>query len=311
MTEQLRRRAPAFDPSNGGDQLLGSGYSVVMALMFSVVVIFAKSVHTGGHPFVMLSFRFGLASALLFIGVAATGRPLLPARGERRAVVLAGVFGYATESALYFAALNHGKAGPVTLLFYTHPVWVMLATIAIDRRAPATRLLIALGLAVAGSAIVVIGGGDVEVAPIGIVLALGCSVAYATYLVAADRTVKRTDPLTAAAWLSGGAAVGNALYAVVFHAAVLPQGADDWSRVLGMAVFSAVAFAAMLAGLRRVGAMRNSIIGVMEPFSVALLAWVFLHEQVTPTTAVGGALILTGAVLASLIRTTRLQEPNI
>jgi DME family drug/metabolite transporter len=180
-----------------------------------------------------------------------------------------------------------------------------------DRRPPAGRLLAALSLALVGSRIVVVGGGRVEVAPLGIALALGCSVAYATYLVAADRAVKRTDPLTAAAWLSGGAAFGNAVYAVLFHAAVLPQGARNWLLIVGMAVFSAGAFAAMLAGLRRVGAMRNSIIGVMEPFAVAVLAWIFLHERVTVTTAVGGVLILTGAVMASLVRTTQLQEPNV
>jgi len=310
MTEPARKIATPGNP-NRDEQLLGIGYSVVMALLFSFVVIFAKTVNTAGHPFTMLSLRFGLASALLFIGVALTGRPLLPAKGERRAVVLAGTLGYATESALYFAALNHGKAGAVTLLFYTYPVWVMLATIAMDRRAPAGRLLIALGLALVGSTVVVVGGGDVEVAPLGIELAIACSVAYATYLVAADRTVKRTDPLTAAAWLSGGAALGNAVYAVLFHATLLPRGAHDWLRIVAMAVLSAGAFTAMLAALRRVGAMRNSIIGVMEPFAVAVLGWIFLRERITVTTAVGGVLILTGAVLASLVRTTRLQEPNI
>ncbi|MEP7060714.1 MAG: DMT family transporter [Actinomycetota bacterium] len=306
---------PSSDIASPGadraEQLVGSGYSVVMALMFSVVVIFAATVNTGGRPFLMLSFRFGLASVLLFIGVAATGRPLFPATGERRAVILAGTLGYATESALYFAALSHGKAGAVTLLFYVYPVWVMLATIGMDRRPPGTRLLIALSLALGGSAIVVIGGGKVEVEPLGIVLAIGCSIAYATYLVAADRTVKRTDPLTAAAWLSGGAALGNTIYSILFHATVLPRGRHDWFTILGMAVFSAGAFAAMLAGLQRVGALRNSIIGVTEPFAVAILAWVFLHQGVSVSTAIGGALILTGAVLASLVRTTRLQEPNL
>ena len=294
-----------------GEQWLGSGYSVAMALLFSVVVIFAATVHTGGRPFVMLSIRFALASILLFVGVALMGRPLLPVRGERRAVILAGTVGYATESALYFAALSHGKAGAVTLLFYTYPVWVMLATIAMDRRAPAGRLSVALALALIGSVVVVVGGGKVEVEPLGIALAIACSLVYASYLVAADRTVKRTDPLTAAAWLSGGAAIGNLIYAVVFHATVLPVGTHDWFHILGMAVFSAAAFAAMLAGLRRVGALRNSIIGVIEPFAVSILAWFVLHQAISVTTAAGGALILTGAVMASLVRTTQLQEPNL
>ena len=52
-----------------------------------------------------------------------------------------------------------------------------------------------------------------------------------------------------------------------------------------MIVFSAGAFAAMLAGLQRVGAVRNAIIGVMEPLTVAVLAFVFLDE---PHHAAGG-----------------------
>jgi drug/metabolite transporter (DMT)-like permease len=67
----------------------------------------------------------------------------------------------------------------------------------------------------------------------------------------------------------------------------------------------------MLAGLQRVGAVRNAIIGVMEPLTVAVLAAVFLSEPVTVPVLVGGTLILGGAVIASLIRTTKTAEPNV
>ena len=55
-----------------------------------------------------------------------------------------------------------------------------------------------------------------------------------------------------------------------------------------MAVFSAGAFAAMLGGLQLVGAVRNAIIGVMEPLGVAVLAAFFLDEPITAPTAIGG-----------------------
>ena len=140
--------------------------------------------------------------------------------------------------------------------------------------------------------------------------ALYTSLAYSAYLIATDRTVKTTDPLTAATWLGIGAAVANLTYAVAFNAVVVPA-AGSWWRLAGMAVFSAGAFAAMLAGLQRVGAVRNAIIGVMEPLTVAVLAAVFLSEPVTLPVLVGGTLILGGAVIASLIRTTTTAEPNV
>ncbi|MGZ5293312.1 MAG: DMT family transporter [Actinomycetota bacterium] len=264
----------------------------------------------GQLPFVMLALRFGGQSVLLLGLLVLTGRPLLPVPEERRALAIAGTIGYGSEAAFYFSALNHGSAASVTLLFYTYPVWVMLATIALDRKGPPGMLFVALGLAIAGSAMVVLGGGGADITSLGIVLALCTSVAYTAYLVGTDRHVKATDPLTAAAWLGVGAATANVVYAVAFGAVVFPPASSAW-RLVAMMVFSAGAFAAMLAGLQRIGAVRNAIIGVMEPLTVAILAYVFLDEPITVPVAIGGSLILVGAVIASVIRTTRIAEPNV
>jgi drug/metabolite transporter (DMT)-like permease len=292
------------------EELLGSALSALMALQFGFVVLFGKEVAAGDLPFPMLAIRFVGQSVLLFAVILLIRRPLLPTPGERLPLLLAATIGYGTEAALFFSALNHGKAGAVTLLFYLYPVWVMLVTIALDRRSPGRGLWVALVLALGGSAIVIVGGGEVEVAPLGIVLALATSVAYTVYLITVDRTVRRTDPVTAAAWLGAGAAMSNVVFAIAFDARELPD-ASSWPFLVGMAVFSAGAFAAMLGGLQRVGAVRNAIIGVMEPLAVAVLAAVFLDEPITAPTAIGGVLILGGAIVATLVRTTSVREPDV
>jgi drug/metabolite transporter (DMT)-like permease len=291
-------------------ELLGSLFSVLMACSFAVVVILGKEVQAGRLPFVMLAIRFGGQSVILFGALVVLRRPLWPQKGERLWLALAGTIGYGSESAFYFSALNHGSAAAITLLFYTYPVWVMLVTIGFDRKAPPRTLFAALTLALVGSAVVVLGGGSADLTGIGIVLAICTSFAYTAYLVTTDRTVKRTDPLTAAAWLGLGAATANLVYAFAFQAVFVPPAAQWW-RLAGMALFSAAAFAAMLAGLQRVGAVRNAIIGVMEPLTVAILAFVFLSEPITIAVAVGGVLILGGAVIAALVRTTTVAEPNV
>jgi drug/metabolite transporter (DMT)-like permease len=291
-------------------ELLGSTLSALMALQFAVVVMFGKEVSAGELPFPMLAIRFAGQSLLLFVVLVLLRRSLVPAPGERLPLILAATIGYGTEAALFFSALNHGKAGAVTLLFYLYPVWVMLATIALDRRPPGWRLFVALSLALGGSVVVIVGGGDVEVAPLGILLALATSIAYTAYLITADRTVRWTDPVTAAAWLGAGAATSNVVFALAFGVRDLPD-ASSWPFLLGMAVFSAGAFAAMLGGLQLVGAVRNAIIGVMEPLGVAVLAAFFLDEPITVPTAIGGTLILGGAILATLVRTTRVREPDV
>jgi len=292
-------------------ELAGSALAALMGVLFSFVVIFGKSLLVPGkEPFAVLALRYGMTALGLAVLLVATKRPLVPAPGERLGMLLAGVLGYGTESAFYFAALGHGSAATVTLLFYTYPVIVMVATIAMDRRVPANTLIFALALAVGGSVIVAVGGSGVEVETAGIVLALCSATAYSGYLIGADRVLRRTDPMTAAMWLAAGAAVSTSLFAAAFGRNVVPHGADWW-KVVAMAAFTIGAFTAMLASLQRVGAVRNAIISVIEPVAVALLAWLFLSEPITWTTGFGGAMILAAAILATLVRTTRMREPNL
>ena len=307
MSEEPARDRRARTPR---EELLGSALSALMAIQFAAVVIFGKKVAAGDLPFPMLAIRFLGQSALLFLVLLLLKKPLAPARGERLPVILAATIGYGTEAALFFSALNYGKAGAITLLFYLYPVWVMLATIALDRRSPGRGLWVALFLALGGSAVVIVGGGELEVEPLGIALALATSLTYTAYLLTADRMIKRTDPVTAAAWLGAGAATANVMFTFAFRVTEFPS-ASTWPYLVGMAIFSAGAFAAMLGGLQLVGAVRNAIIGVMEPLGVAVLAALFLSEPVTAPTAIGGALILGGAIIATLVRTTSVREPDV
>jgi drug/metabolite transporter (DMT)-like permease len=78
-----------------------------------------------------------------------------------------------------------------------------------------------------------------------------------------------------------------------------------------MGVCTAGAFVCMIASLQRIGAVRNAILGVIEPLMVAVLAAIFLDEPVSASLALGGALILVGGVIATLARGERIVEPDL
>ena len=144
-----------------------------------------------------------------------------------------------------------------------------------------------------------------------IALAILCSLTYTGYLTAADRVLRRTNPLTTAAWLAAGASVANLTYALAFRGWSTPTGSFSGLRVLGMGACTAGAFVCMIASLQLIGAVRNAIIGVLEPLTVAVLAAAFLEEPITTSTAVGGGLILAAAVVAILARGARVVEPDV
>jgi drug/metabolite transporter (DMT)-like permease len=75
-----------------------------------------------------------------------------------------------------------------------------------------------------------------------------------------------------------------------------------------MGVLTSGAFLLLFLGVRRLGAVRTSIISSLEPVAVAGLALVFLEESVRLGVLAGGSLILGGAVAATLARGVRKPE---
>jgi drug/metabolite transporter (DMT)-like permease len=280
------------------------------SLQFGAVVVLGKGVLERGMTVEsMLGYRFGVAALVLAVALLVLRRPVLAAPGERLGLGLLAVFGYSAESAFFFLAAQHGTAASVTLLFFTYPVFVTLASWLLGRGAPARLTIVALMCAVAGAAIVAGTGAGLEVDGVGVVFALASALTFSAYLIGVEHVVRRTSPLTSALWVSAGASAGLFVFAGIAGRSIGPQSTADWWAILGMGVASAGAFVCLLAGLQRIGAVRTAIVSATEPLSAAFLAYVFLDESVSPGTALGGVLILAGAVVASLARaTTREQQ---
>lgn len=284
-------------------ELLGGSFVALAALQFGAVVILGKLVARRDLPVpAMLAVRFALAGAVLAGALAVSRMPLRAARGEGLRLVVLGGIGYAAESALFFFALRYGTAAAITLLFFTYPVWVAILSAAMGMGVPGGLVIGALGMTLAGAALVVASAGGLDITTAGVVLALGSSVTFSLYLVGAERSVKATSSPAAAMWVSLSAATGLALFAAATDQARLPAGPAEWILVGGMGAFTAGAFFCLFAGLRRIGAVRTSIVASLEPVATALLALIFLGEALGAGVVGGGMLILAGAVTASVAR---------
>jgi drug/metabolite transporter (DMT)-like permease len=165
------------------------------------------------------------------------------------------------------------------------------------------RLVIgALGMTLAGAALVVASAGGLDITTAGVILALSSSLTFSFYLVGAERSVRETSSPAAAMWVSLSAAAGLGLLAAVTGQARLPVGAAEWLPVSGLGAFTAGAFFCLFAGLRRIGAVRTSIVASLEPVTTAVLALLFLGEALGAGVVGGGLLILAGAITASVAR---------
>jgi drug/metabolite transporter (DMT)-like permease len=303
---------PTAAGSAGRADLVGGLLVALAAGLFGAVVLFGKlALREGLSVPSLLAIRFAVASALLALAAAGTRRPLAAARGERLGLVVLAVGGYAVESALFFTAAEHGTAGAVTLLFFTYPVFVALASWLLGRGAPARLTTAALAMALGGTALVVATGSGLAIDGAGVAFALGAALTYTAYLLGADALLRATHPMTSAMWVSAGASAGLFVFAAASGRLGFPRDLGGWWPLLAMGASSAGAFVAMLAGLQRIGAVRTSIVAAAEPLAAAVLGWAFLGESVSPGLAVGGVLILAAAVTASLARVATAREQQI
>jgi DME family drug/metabolite transporter len=181
----------------------------------------------------------------------------------------------------------------------------------LDREVPARILVLALLMALGGGATVILGSGGVDITALGIVLAVLCSFAYTGYLIAADRVAKRSAPMTTGLWVAAGASLANLTFALASGTWTLPSGTMAPLRVFAMGAFTAGAFVCMIASLQRIGAVRNGIIGVLEPLTVAVLAALFLGEPITVSVVFGGVLILGAGALATVTGRPHIREPDL
>ena len=283
-------------------ETIGGGLIALASLQFGSVVVLGKITERHLPVPSMLAVRFAFAAVVLLVALVIRREPVLPASGERVRLAALGALFYAPEAMMFFLGAKHGTAAAVTLLFFTYPVIVAFAWWAIGRGAPGWLLGASLACATAGAAIVVAASGRFAISGLGVTFALSASVWFSAYLILADVVLKRTPPLAGAMWVSAWASVFLGVFAVVTGEAEDPGAWEQWVRLLGMGAATAGAFVCLFAGLRRIGPVRTAVVAAAEPLATTILAAIFLAEPIRGPVAIGGVLILIGAVTASLAR---------
>lgn len=281
---------------------MGSLLCIASAAAFGAMAIFGKLAYDEGVDVAtLLLVRFALAAAVLAV-VAGAIRAL---RGLPRRAVLAGLamgaVGYATQAGLYFLALERMDASVLSLLLYTYPALVTAAAIVLRRERASGRRFLALGVATAGTALVLVGAGAGALDPLGTAMGIGAALAYTTYILVGDKVGAGVPALAMAALVTAGASVTFALAALVTGGPDLQITTAGWGWLAAIALVSTVlAIIAFFAGLSRVGASTASILSTVEPAVTVGLAAAAFGEVLTGVQLAGGVLVLASVVVLNV-----------
>jgi drug/metabolite transporter (DMT)-like permease len=235
----------------------------------------------------------------LFISLAMLRAARLDWRGTRpRLLFLRGVLG---TVALFcnFHALTLMPLGDATVIFQTHPIFTTLLAGLVLREPVRMRVLAGCVVALGGVAAVAAGGESDPATPtslLGVGLALLASMLSAGAYVSVRALGASHAPLVIVFWF---ALVATPVSVPAVVADPVVPDATGWLLLLGIGASVQAAQMLMTRAYRRETAARVAAVGYAQVVWGFALGALFLGESVAPISAIGAALVVIGALIAT------------
>jgi drug/metabolite transporter (DMT)-like permease len=292
----------------------GVAIVVTAAALFGMLGPLSRFAYDAGmEPLGFVAWRaaIGFAATLAFVGwrVVRRGERVVRARdlsrGARLSLAIAAFMGFTLNLAV-FIAFDRITVALALLGFYTYPVLVAAANVALGREPLDRPRLVALVLAVGGMIAVVAAQLDpvagVRFDAIGFGLALGAACSQAVFVVLSRSgygTVPADQAMAVVLAVTVICSIGLALAMGAGEALAFPIHQPSVLPLLAFTGLFAAAIPSILflTGIRLVGGTGAGILMLFEPVvGVALAAWL-LSERLTPVQVAGGLAILAAAVI--------------
>jgi drug/metabolite transporter (DMT)-like permease len=254
-------------------------------------------------PIGLLVLRGAIATSALAAlwwasrSLGALAHAVVSAREVVYAAVL-GVFVYGGEVVLFTFALQRLGAAPAVVIFYSWPAFVVLGERLRGAETITYARVAAVVVAFAGVAALAAGKGATGADALGLVLALGSALAGACLAVATAMLVENMPAPAFSSALSAGATVTYGGLALTMGAP-LAAPVDTWPIVVALALLPSVfGVSLMVLAVREAGPSLAGLALTLEPVVAVVLAAVVLGESLSGLQLAGGALVLSGLLIA-------------
>jgi drug/metabolite transporter (DMT)-like permease len=299
---------------NGTAQWLGAGLVVLAALCWSTAGFFVTGSLRGSglQPLGLAFWRVLWAFLALFVALVAFRRDLL--RITRRNLLWAagmGVFAVGVFQVLWILSIVINGASLATVVQCNAPIIVALLARVFWREPLTWRKWVALLLAFVGTALVaqISATGNLQLTPIGLLIALGSAFAYAGITLFTKKlTENGVNAWTILVYSFGFAAL--ALLPLQFGQP--PVSLTSWQPLaffVGLVLITTIAgYALYSLSLRHLQASIAAILALVEVPFAAAFAFVFLGERMNAVQIAGALAVLAGVLLTA---TARAPKPSV
>ena len=297
------------NPNPGARARWAVALVLVSAACFGALGVLTQLAYRAGVSVLgLLCGRYAFAAVVLWLLVWVLRRPLPSGRGVLLGLALGA--GYSVQALLFAASLKHLEAGIADLLYFAYPAMVAVGAAVLRRERWSRRRGAALLAASVGIVLALTGGSSID--PLGVALALAAAFGYAAYVIASSSLLKGIDPLVLAALLCSAAAVVLSPDALAHGELTVRVGVDGVLLVAATALVSTVlGIGAFLAGVRRLGPSRASIVSSVEPALTIAFGFAIFGNRLGAVQALGTALVFASVPILELRpRAANRSEPH-
>jgi drug/metabolite transporter (DMT)-like permease len=309
---------PVEAVTRGRRPAIGYAMALSAGTLFGINGVVAKVILKSGLSSLRLTEVRCLGGflGLLAIVLLVQRRTLRIDRRELLVVAIFGVFGVAFVQLFYFLAIHRLQIGVSLLIQYLGPLIVALFAHFVLKERVRRRLWVALALALGGLTLVVELWSGVSLDGLGVFFSLCSAFMFAGYLLFAEKAVGRRDPISllcygfffasvfwslAQPWWTFPFEVPGRRVSLLGHLSHLHL--PIWALMASMIVVGTIVpFFLIVGSMRHISATRAGIFAMVEPVVASLVAYAWLDETLAATQLVGGAIVLTGIVLAQSAR---------
>jgi drug/metabolite transporter (DMT)-like permease len=282
---------------------MGIIFILISGAAFGLLPWFARTAYDHGtEPLGMLAVRFTFASILLLAVHSFRKTDIsLPSKKLSIQLFLLGAVGYAPQATFFFFGVERIDTSLATVIFYTYPAFVVLASWVVFRHTPSVRMAVCLIVAVLGTALT---AGQISTGSgLGVALMFGASIWYTGYILISSKITGQSGAFVSLTYVMVGAAVSHLLLLALLRPS-LPQDTTGWLAVFAAAIISTVvAMGFFFAGVSPIGPGEAAVFSTIEPVVSIAVGVYALDENLTTTRIIGALCVLVSvAVLAQLSR---------
>jgi drug/metabolite transporter (DMT)-like permease len=282
-----------------GRVILRRGISLALAsaVLLGMMPIFGKqAISAGLPPLIVVATRTGGAAAMLFVVVLLFRRRYLYIYplGLVGCFLAGGLNGLG--SLLYYTGLARLDAGLAQLLYSFYPVFVAVV-LYLDgqRHTPLTILRLALSLP---AILLLTRSGPAPIDLTAALFLLAAGFLYALHIPINQRILYEAPAPTVTLYtlLAMTAVVIPACLVLSPHVPAVP--AQAWAPVLGLTAITFLSRLTLFAGVKHIGGMQTSLLGLAELLVAISLAHLWLGETLSPSQWLGAGLLTLTLLLA-------------